>query len=1169
MSIAIGRFSRALRIAASTQNRRQIFSTSTTLSKATAHGQTPTQAPAPPKDAELAVAQLSDYQAVMDIDQNLFSGTDRLTYHYPSYLIGPGVKGYVLKKENKVVGFVSIWRVDGGETISATAARITPGVRYGGMFARFFQALARVYVNLPEKAISFTIRESGVEAVGHKVLNKYKQIYGKEFRTWDVDVGALSKTSEIQQIASCELRQLSRDDVITMLNRGPDRLRHLFPNERVLGVPHMTPCRVVPANVNVILESNNVLLASGETSTPHHIDSLYPGTLLTDGSYYYCNRGVCYSLEIFGTGTTEELRSHLAWHLNRLASFAGDYGGALSVYYPDSMADQIVTLVERFPVTPCAKDLKAQGQAPPHVPTPPDDEELAVAQLSDYQAVLDIDHDVFRGTDRLRYHYPSYIHGPGLKGFIYKKEEKVVGFVSIWLVDGGETISGTAARTAPEFRFGGMFGRFSRSVLQQYSHLPDIRFVSFLVRESNLEASGQKVLKTYRKVYEKEAKVWDVDVDDLRTTPAITRPAACRLRQLSRDDVITMLSRGPNRLRHLFPEGRLLGIPHHNPCRVMPDNVDVILESNNILLVSGETSSPNDINSLYPGTLLTNGSFYYCKRGVCYSLEIFGTGTTEELRTHLAWHLKRLASVAKDFGGVLLVYYPDSMSDQIDALAEKFPFTGCFKDLLGPTIADLRSLSQEMRLRCTEEELNGMSELMDEMTSSLQRVSEIPDPSVPVVKYPRTPGHKPTPEDNPYNGWAWRCEILGAKDGKLVGKTLGIKDTVAVAGVPMRCGGEVLDRYVPEFDATVVARILDAGGRIMGKTATDDLCCSGSGVLSCDGPVTNPVDQTRVAGGSSSGSAALVAGGVVDMALGGDQGGSIRIPASLTGIVGLKPTFGLVPYTGAVVIETTLDHLGPMARTVTDCALLLEVIAGYDGGRDPRQCPGMQVLEYSKLEVKVAVRQAAYTLQEEGMTVKEVSVPMHKDGGGTLAKGFHSLSLQEALFQGYTTHPHDLSPVVKSLAMFGEFVARLYGDTFSAKGHNLLMALTEAYDAALEEVDVLILPTVPFTAPELPPAAVSTQDLLRHALSFSKNTRNFNMTGHPALTVNAAPSYLNDKNQLPVGMMIVGKKFDDVTVLQVARAFEKVKGRRSDDGLFTDKVNIPTSESSPFHSHGQ
>ena len=158
-----------------------------------------------------------------------------------------------------------------------------------------------------------------------------------------------------------------------------------------------------------------------------------------------------------------------------------------------------------------------------------------------------------------------------------------------------------------------------------------------------------------------------------------------------------------------------------------------------------------------------------------------------------------------------------------------------------------------------------------------------------------------------------------------------IKDNICLAGVPMSIGTGYLEGYVPEVDATVVTRILDAGGETVGKAVCEDLCFSGSSHTSWPAPVLNPLDPTRSAGGSSSGSAVVVATGEADMALGGDQGGSIRIPAAWCGIVGLKPTYGLVPYTGIFPVELTIDHVGPMTEMVGDKALLLEVIAGAEG----------------------------------------------------------------------------------------------------------------------------------------------------------------------------------------------------------------------------------------------
>ena len=159
-------------------------------------------------------------------------------------------------------------------------------------------------------------------------------------------------------------------------------------------------------------------------------------------------------------------------------------------------------------------------------------------------------------------------------------------------------------------------------------------------------------------------------------------------------------------------------------------------------------------------------------------------------------------------------------------------------------------------------------------------------------------------------------------------------------------GSSLLEGYTPEIDATVVTRILDAGGTILGKAVCEHFCSSGGSHTSDTGPARNPHDQSRMAGGSSSGSAALVAASKVDMAIGGDQGGSIRMPSCWSGIYGTKPTYGLVPYTGIAPIELTIDRAGPIARTVADVASLLEVIAGPDG-LDPRQQAGLQDEAYT------------------------------------------------------------------------------------------------------------------------------------------------------------------------------------------------------------------------------
>src|SRR6266536_6221003 len=255
--------------------------------------------------------------------------------------------------------------------------------------------------------------------------------------------------------------------------------------------------------------------------------------------------------------------------------------------------------------------------------------------------------------------------------------------------------------------------------------------------------------------------------------------------------------------------------------------------------------------------------------------------------------------------------------------------------LAEPAIEQLRAIAHMYGMHLSDADLASFRGMISTTLESYRRVDQLSEP-VPIARSARTGSYRPGREENPLNAWYQKCSIKGAASGPLTGKRIAIKDNVCVAGVPMMNGSLVLEGYVPEFDATIVTRILDAGGEIVGKAVCESLCFSGSSFTADTGPVLNPHHPAYSAGGSSSGSAALVVAGECDMAIGGDQGGSITIPSCWCGAYGLKPTYGLVPYTGVFPIELTLDHTGPIASTTADVALLLEVIAG-DDGLDPRQ----------------------------------------------------------------------------------------------------------------------------------------------------------------------------------------------------------------------------------------
>src|SRR5215510_5629767 len=272
----------------------------------------------------------------------------------------------------------------------------------------------------------------------------------------------------------------------------------------------------------------------------------------------------------------------------------------------------------------------------------------------------------------------------------------------------------------------------------------------------------------------------------------------------------------------------------------------------------------------------------------------------------------------------------------------------------------------------------------------------------PLVAAARKPGYKPRPDEDPLNAWMWKCRIEGEANGLLAGKTVSYKDHIAVAGMPMSFGSFALEGFIPDFDATVVTRVLQEGGTIIGKNVMNGLSGgfgTGGGIGDYGRPL-NPHNHDHVTGGSSSGSGAAVAAGEVDISFGGDQGGSIRIPAAFCGIVGHKPTFGLVSHFGiGFGSDQSIDYTGPLARTVEDAAAALQATAGPDG-YDPRQTrdvparmdvlgrltdgvSGLRVgvlqegFDGAQEDVRDTVLAAVDVLAKAGADVSEVSIPEH------------------------------------------------------------------------------------------------------------------------------------------------------------------------------------------------
>ena len=494
-----------------------------------------------------------------------------------------------------------------------------------------------------------------------------------------------------------------------------------------------------------------------------------------------------------------------------------------------------------------------------------------------------------------------------------------------------------------------------------------------------------------------------------------------------------------------------------------------------------------------------------------------------------------------------------------------------------PSSDDMQALARMFGLTLAVEEIAAYRRLFDGLVPTYARLAEIAESRRP-VKYPRDAGCAPAAGENRYGAWAWRCEIAGAGRGPLAGVRIGIKDNICVAGLPMRNGSRALDGFTPQCDATVVERILDAGGTIVGKTVCEDLCLSGGSHTSQPAPVRNPRNPRHSAGGSSSGSAAAIVAGDVPMCLGGDQGGSVRTPASWCGCVGLKPTHGLVPYTRIFSIETSLDHCGPMGRSVEDVARLLGVIAGPDG-LDPRQrphpaedylsaldrpaqglCVGVVKEGFGRPESDPAtddrVRRALSQLSAAGAKVEPVSIPWHLDGYHVYSvivmegaaeimfkadamgygwQGEHPDDLIAFWGRSWREAPERLPTIAKYVLLAAEHVRRTHGAAFYAKAQNLRREMRAAYDAALAQYDVLAMPTIPFPAPLLPKPDCGAEETISAALNMEGNTGPFDASGHPALSVPCG-----FERGLPVGLMFVGRHFDEGAVLRAARAVERL-----------------------------
>jgi len=398
---------------------------------------------------------------------------------------------------------------------------------------------------------------------------------------------------------------------------------------------------------------------------------------------------------------------------------------------------------------------------------------------------------------------------------------------------------------------------------------------------------------------------------------------------------------------------------------------------------------------------------------------------------------------------------------------------------------------------------------------------------------------------------AAEAEIAGGRiRGPLHGVPVGIKDIIDVAGLPTTCHSRILVDNVARADAVVVQKLRQAGAIILGKLSTHEFAIGGPSFDLPFPPARNPWNPAYHPGGSSSGSGAGVAGGLFPLALGTDTGGSVRNPASACGIVGLKPTYGLVSRRGVFPLSFTLDHVGPLTRTVADNALLLDTIAGHDPA-DPGSAPsgaryfgrmldrGVHGLRVGFIrhfhetdmpahpEVTAALEEAARVLQAEGADVRSVTLPTLTEFAGvnrvilcSEAWSIHAPWLR--------TRPGDYGQLSRRRLMPGAFMAA--GDYVGAQRRRL--ELIAAVEDALRDYDVLMCASSMDPASRLDDAAETARTYPRQARA------PFNVTGHPALAMMSGLS----SQGLPVSVQFIGRYFDDATVLRVAAGYERAAG---------------------------
>ena len=393
----------------------------------------------------------------------------------------------------------------------------------------------------------------------------------------------------------------------------------------------------------------------------------------------------------------------------------------------------------------------------------------------------------------------------------------------------------------------------------------------------------------------------------------------------------------------------------------------------------------------------------------------------------------------------------------------------------------------------------------------------------------------------------------GTYRGPLHGIPVGLKDLYYTKDVTTTVGSKILRDFVPEYDAAVVEKFDDAGAVLLGKLQMHEFALGATSVNPHDGPAHNPWDVSRITGGSSGGSGSAVASGQCMAALGSDTGGSIRIPAGLCGIVGMKPTYGLISRHGVHPLSWSLDTVGPMTRSARDAAIVMNALAGHDS-RDPSSASvaeqdyalgiddgiaGLKIgipedffYDVIDPEVSSAICLAAGVLSELGAIVESCSIPALNHCLG-ISSAILVTEAAETLFTHIRDRPEDIGPDVRARLYLGAMTPAVD----YIKAQRARAAYNEQLADAMETYDLLLAPTAAIGAPHIDQEFIEVGGQQQNALSLmSRLTRAFNLTGQP--TVSVPCGFTSDG--LPIGMQLAGRMWEDSVVLRAAHAYESV-----------------------------